>query len=205
MLLRRENRRLNWSEFDGPIYDKPAVENCKFRRGGWGYPLPSSGHLRWGHSALRRRKSDGGDSSLLQSFTVPQLEFSFAAGSEGGEFAGACVVPAEQFVGGGGEVAGVELPQKGGRGQASGAEVEGEVDERVKLALGGRDLDEAGDGLFGFAQIPLEDDVGLGLGDAGGVALGVHEAVAVANGGQAGGVEVGLAAKAFGLFEQGDA
>lgn len=125
-----------------------------------------------------------------------------AAGFECWDFSGSSVVPEEELLGGGGIVAGVEVGEERGMLEAARAEVEDEIDERVELTLGERDVDEVVDGLFGVAEITLKDGAGLLRCYAVGVALGVDEAVAIADGGKTGDVEIGVGAKSFRVFDE---
>lgn len=125
-----------------------------------------------------------------------------AAVFEAREDFGARVVPAEDLAGGVGVVAGVELFEQRGGGQAGGSEVVGEIDQRVELGLGERDFDQAGDGLLGGGYVGGEKGFGLGLGHAAGEAVGGADFVAVTDGEKAGGVLVGRGAEAFGLLDE---
>jgi len=149
-------------------------------------------------------ESGGGDGVDLYGRLSPECIFGFAAGFEAGDFFVAGVVPAEEFGSGRSVFFGIEVLEQGGFGETAGAKVEGEVDEGVELTLGERDGDEASDGLFGLVDIPEQNDLSLGCGDAAGVALGVDEAMTVTDRGEAGAVEVGVGAEAFGLFNEGE-
>lgn len=105
------------------------------------------------------------------------------------------VVPAEELLGCGFILSGIEGLEQGGGSEAALTEIETEVDEGVELALGEGHLDEALDGELGIAEIAEEDFSGLGLVDAVGERLGMEQAVAVADGGKSGDVEIGMGAK----------
>lgn len=111
------------------------------------------------------------------------------------------VIPAEELLGGGIISSLVKVLEQGGMGEPGDAEVEGEVDECVKLALRERDFDELFDGSFGFLNVPLEDDAGLFFRDAVGVKLWVNDTMAVADGGVTRCIQIGLPPKAFRLFQ----
>jgi len=132
----------------------------------------------------------------------PEAELGFAAEFEGGEFTVAGVVPGEELPGGFVVLAGIEVAEKGGGCEATGTEIEYEVDEGVELALGEGDSNETSDGCFRNGDVGVENGLGLGQGDAVGVGLGGGEAMAVADGAESGDVRVDVIAETFGFFEQ---
>jgi len=132
----------------------------------------------------------------------PEAELGFAAEFEGGEFAGAGVIPGEELPCGVVVLAGVEIAQQGGRGEASGTQIEGEVDQGVELALVEGDADEARDGGFGDGDVGGEDRLGLGEGYAVWVRLRRVETVTIADGAEASDVRVDAVAEAFRFLEQ---
>jgi hypothetical protein len=132
----------------------------------------------------------------------PEAEFGFSAEFEGGEFAGAGVVPGEKLPGGFIVSARVQIAEQGGGGEAGGSEVESEIDESIELALRERDVDQAGDGGFGDGDVGGEDGLGLGEGDGVGVMLGQGEAVAEADGMKSDDIGVNAVAESLGFFEQ---
>lgn len=131
-----------------------------------------------------------------------EFKLGLATGFESGVLVCTGVVPQEDLLGGGLSVASVEVGQEGGAEEAAGAEVKDKVDQRVKLTLGERDLDEAGDGLLGVANIRDEDFGGLFFTNSVWKGLRVEEPVAVADGGQAVYVEVDAISEAFRGFEE---
>lgn len=132
----------------------------------------------------------------------PEAEFGFAASFEGGEFAGAGVIPGKELPCGVVVFPGVEVAEEGGGSKAPGAEVENEVDKGVELALGKGNTDESSDGGFGNGQVGGENVLGLSKCDAVWVGLGRVQAVAVADGAEAGDVRIDAIAEALGFLEQ---
>lgn len=133
---------------------------------------------------------------------MPQAELCFAAGAQGRKLEGPGVVPEKELFGSGIVSAGVEVGEQSGSGEAAPTEVEAEVDKGVELTLCERYADEAGDSLLGFPNIVGEDFGNLLLVDSIRKRLRVREAVAVAYGGEAGGVEIDMTAETLGLFEE---
>ena len=132
----------------------------------------------------------------------PEAELGFAAEFEGGEFTVAGVVPGEELPGGFVVLAGIEVAEKGGGCEATGTEIEYEVDEGVELALREVNPDKSSDSGFGDGDIRGEDGFGLSEGDAGWIRLLACETVSIADGAESGDVRVDVIAETFGFFEQ---
>src|SRR5581483_2401022 len=98
--------------------------------------------------------------------------------------------PAQELLGRPAVVGPVEVHQQGGAGERGGADVEGEAHQRVELPLRERDGDHAVDGGLGLGQVGAQQGVGPRLGEVR-EGLAGADAVAVADGGEAGGVVVG--------------
>ena len=98
----------------------------------------------------------------------------------------------------------IDLPPQGGALQGTGAEVEGEGHECVKLPIGKRYGDEVQDGTFGGLHVLAQQDFGLFGGDAAGELLpflGFYD-MAIANGGIASGADVHGWRETFELLDQ---
>lgn len=142
------------------------------------------------------------DGLRCRSDGAPEIELGLAAGLKAGKDLAAGVIPEEQLLTGGIVVAGVEIAEERGRGEAALAEVVTEIDERIKLTLGKGNMNEVLDVEASGAGVGGEKFLGLGFVDAIGIGLAGEELVAVADGGQAGRVVVGGGAEAFEFFDQ---
>lgn len=87
------------------------------------------------------------------------------------------MIPAEKLLGRGIIPTRIQILQQGRRGKLTGAEVEGKVHQRIQLTLGERHFDQPLHRLLGLVNIPLQDQLRLGFGDALRVALRMNQAM----------------------------
>jgi len=103
-----------------------------------------------------------------------------------------CPDPFPEFRRHGGVIATIDLPPQGGALQGTGAEVEGEGNQGIKLPIGKRHGDKAQNSAFGGLHILAQQGFGLFRGDAAGEPFPLLQFyhMAIADGGIAGWADV---------------